>query len=90
MVLPGADVRREREREMFAEAVRPVTGMDAKQLDTYGRRLKLAPEARQSCLKLDRDIPSAEAEEKSATKASLPGVQAKLLALRSRYRLLKC
>ena len=87
---PGTDVRREREREILAEAVRPITGMDSKQLDTFGRRLKLPPEVKQACAKLDREIPSAEAEEKVATKANLPPIQSKLLVLRSKYRELKC
>ncbi len=90
VVTPGADVRHERESEMFAEAVRPVTGMDAKQLATFGRRSKLAPGAQQACLKLDRDIPTVEAEEKNASKASLLAIQSRLLALRSRYRELRC
>jgi hypothetical protein len=34
----GSDVSRERWREGLAEAVRPITGMDAKQFATFGRR----------------------------------------------------
>lgn len=90
VVLPGTDVRRERERELLAEAVRPVTGMDSKQLDAFGRRLKLTQEVKQTCAKLDRDIPATEAEEKVATKPNLPAIQSKLLVLRSKYRELKC
>lgn len=89
-VLPGKDVRREREREILAEAIQPLTGMDSKQHETFGRRFKLPPDVKQACSKLDRQIPSAEAEEKGAAKADLPPLQSKLLVLRSKYRELKC
>ena len=39
--LTGPDVRREHQREGLAEAVRPITGLDAKQFDTRARRTKL-------------------------------------------------
>ena len=45
----GYDIQRERYREMFAEAVRPLTGMDAKQLDIQGRRMKLSAQAQREC-----------------------------------------
>jgi hypothetical protein len=38
----GSDVSRERWREGLAEAVRPITGMDAKQFATFGRCNQLA------------------------------------------------
>jgi hypothetical protein len=37
----GSDVRREQQREQVAEAWRPLTGTNAEQLDTHGRRMKL-------------------------------------------------
>lgn len=89
----GADVQRERQREALAEAIKPITGLDAKQFDIQGRRLKqLSPEARQSCARLDRAIPAAEAAEASASasKASLPAAQEHLLQLRRRFRELRC
>jgi hypothetical protein len=86
----GRDVQRERQREMFAEGVRPLTGMDAKQFDRFGRRMNLSPEHRQECLRLDREIPVVEASEKSSSKESLRTVQAKLLGLRRVYLELRC
>jgi hypothetical protein len=87
----GADVQRERQREALAEAIKPITGLDAKHLDIQGRRLKqLSPEARQSCARLDRAIPAAEAAEASASKASLPAAQEHLLQLRRQFRELRC
>jgi hypothetical protein len=41
----GRDVRGERRREAFAEAIRPPTGKDAKQLDALSQRMKLTPNA---------------------------------------------
>ncbi|PND37695.1 hypothetical protein C1O66_09285 [Paucibacter aquatile] len=87
----GADVQRERQREALAEAIKPITGLGAKQFDIQGRRLKqLSPEARQSCARLDRAIPAAEAAEASANTASLPAAQEHLLQLRRQFRELRC
>jgi len=87
----GTDVHRERQREGIAQALRPLTGMDAKQLDTTGRRLsQLSPEARQACERLDRAIPLAEETEARASKAALPAAQEQLLQLRRKFRELRC
>src|SRR6476661_7015531 len=51
--LVGADVRREQHREAFAEAIRPLTGMDAKQFETQSRRINLPAHAQQQCRRLD-------------------------------------
>lgn len=45
----GNDVRREQHRELIAEAIRPIAGMDAKQMDIFGRRMKLTPDAPREC-----------------------------------------
>jgi len=87
----GADVQRERRREAMAEALRPLTGMNAKQFDTSGRRLtQLSPEARQACERLDRAIPVAEEAEAGAGKAALPAAQEQVLQLRRKFRALRC
>ncbi|HTN66492.1 MAG TPA: hypothetical protein VL051_09955, partial [Burkholderiaceae bacterium] len=88
--LVGADVQREHNRELIAEAVRPLTGMDAKQLDIQGRRMKLAPEIRTECARLDAAIAALEFDEKRATKQELPDVQARLLDMRKRFRARAC
>jgi len=87
----GADVQRERRREAMVEALRPATGMNAKQFDTTGRRLtQLSPEVRQACERLDRAIPLAEEAEAGASKAALPAAQEQLLQLRRKFRELRC
>ena len=89
-VREGADVRHERQREAFAEAVRPITGMDAKQFDIQSRRMKLALEARRECRWLDSELAALEQDEKHANKDMLKQVQHQLLLLRLRFRDLGC
>lgn len=88
--LIGQDVQREHHREIFAEAVRPLTGMDATQLDALSRRQKLTHSAQQTCYQLDRQIPATEKEEKLAPPPNLGEVQTRLLRLRQDYRKLRC
>ena len=86
----GADVRRERQREDFAEAIKPLTGLNAKQLDVQGRRMKLSSNAQQECRALDKSTAASELDEKRASKQELLSIQAHLLSLRKRYRELGC
>jgi hypothetical protein len=86
----GPDVQRERRREMFAEAIRPLTGMDAKQLDVHGRRMKLLPEAQRECRALDAQIPEAERAEARASAEQRDSVKMRLLTLRQRQHDLRC
>jgi hypothetical protein len=86
----GADVQREKFREGMADAVRPITGMDAKQFDTASRRTRLAPDVQSECTRLDANIAAGEERERSAAPADLVGVQRSLLADRWRHRKLGC
>jgi hypothetical protein len=86
----GSDIRREQTHEAFADAVKPLTGLDAKQLDAQGRRLKLSADANQECRRLDRDIATAEAEERTADRSALASTQERLFKLRQRFRELRC
>ena len=88
--LVGANVRQEQQREMIATAIQPITGMDVKQFDTFGRRMKLTPEAQKECKQLDIKIPIAEQEEKLSKPEVLAQSQAALLVLRKRFREIKC
>ncbi len=84
--LMGADVQRERTREQVAEAIRPITGLNAKQLDQFGRRTKLSQEAQQQCRTLDQSIPMAEVREREAhDQQSLKVAQMDLFNLRKRF-----
>ncbi len=89
--LIGNDIRREQNREIVAEAVRPITGMNAKQLDTQGRRMKLSADAQRECRRLDSEIPATEIEEKRAPHTKdLVDVQERLLHLRHSFKGLRC
>jgi hypothetical protein len=86
----GPDVQNEIHREMFAEAVRPLTGLNAKQFEVQARRYQLSGTVQQECRRLDQDLASAEAEEKRTTKNALHEVQARLFLMRQRFRELRC
>jgi len=86
----GRDVQRERQREMIAEAIRPLTGMNAKQLDLHGRRMKLTPEAQRECHALDAQTPATEREEAQAAGERREILKVNLLNLRQRQRELRC
>ncbi len=82
----GNDVRHEQYREIVADALRPLTGMDAKQLDVQGRRMKLTPDAQRECRRLDAEIPIAEKQEKLVKQQALTDVQAQLFRMRRSFR----
>lgn len=86
----GADVAREQWRENLAEAVHPLTGMDAKQLVLQGRRNKLRPDAQRECTRLDGDLLAAQQDEKKTTPPDLKDVQMKMFQLRKRFQELGC
>lgn len=86
----GADVRREQQREAFAEAVRPLTGLDAKQLEAQGRRNKLPADAQRECRSLDNSVPILELRENDVDPQGRSVLQTQLLRLRQRFRELRC
>ena len=88
--LVGSDVRREVHREQFAEALRPLTGMNAQQLNTAGKRYQLPTQAQRDCHVLDNKIPQLEQAEKSASGSELRGIQDQLFKARGQYRGLRC
>lgn len=86
----GHDVQRERQREMIAEAIRPLTGMNAQQLDRQGRRMKLAPGAQRECRAVDAKMPEAERSEAKAAGERREALKVILFNLRLRQRELRC
>ncbi len=81
------DVRREHLREMMAETVKPLTGMDAKQYNTFSRRNATA---RHECRALDNQLPKKEQALTAITVELRPEADKQLLKLRQRYRDLRC
>ncbi|HRO57726.1 MAG TPA: DUF4124 domain-containing protein [Burkholderiaceae bacterium] len=86
----GHDISRESHRELIADALKPLTGMDAGQLKVAQRRQRLPASAQVECGALDRTISRREAIERSAAGDSLQSVQKELLAARKRFRALGC
>jgi hypothetical protein len=86
----GKDVANEIQREQFATAVQPLTGMTPSQLATASRRNALAPAARRECNQLEPAILDLEQAEKRADAAAIKSIQLDLYVLRKRYRKLVC
>jgi hypothetical protein len=86
----GNDVANEHRREIFAEAIRPLSGMNPAQFEIHRRRHRLASAAQAECRQLDPVLLHTEAMEASADRLSKPAVQRNLFVLRSRYTELGC
>ncbi len=87
----GNDVDRELRREQIAESLRPLTGMNARQLDQAGRRGQLPSGAQLACSRLDVELPLAEKRESTALgTADLASAQLQLFKLRKQFRDLRC
>ena len=88
--LVGKDVQRERFQEGFAEAVRPITGLDAEQFKVQSRRYKLSPESKRECASLDRSIPMQERTQVASSETARRSSDQVLFQLRSRFVKLGC
>ena len=88
--LTGADVRREKQNEVFAEAVKPITGKTSKQMEVQRSRVFMSAQANAECENLDREVEHAEAREKALPIVAKAPVQRELFALRKRHRELRC
>lgn len=86
----GRDVQRERQREMIAEAIRPLSGMDSRQFEVHERRLKIPADAQRECKRLDVQIPEAEHAEQRAAGEQRELQKVVLFNLRQRQRALRC
>lgn len=86
----GKDVANEIHREQFANAVRPLTGMNASEFATATRRNQLDPAARRECGQLEPSILQLEQAEKRADLVAVKPIQQDLFTLRKRYKKLAC
>lgn len=86
----GADVSREKRRELLAEAIRPLSGMNSQQYETAVRRQNLDLPTTTECKSLDQAIVRTENAERTAKANILPVVQHELLVQRKRYKELRC
>ena len=86
----GADVQSERRRDMWADALRPISGMNREQYEVFSRRHKLGAAAQEECRRLDPVLLELEAREKTADKAKRSLIQHDLFVLRQRFTQLGC
>ncbi len=86
----GADVRKERQNEQMAEALRPIFNETPEQRAKRHHRAKLKPDARLQCGRLDEQIAARERAEAGAAGSELAFAQRQLLDLRTEYRSLQC
>jgi hypothetical protein len=86
----GTDVRREKQREEFARAVQPLTGLSKPQFDAEQRRAGLPANLKAECKKLDNDIAVGEIQEKSEANSTTSGTQANLLSMRRHHKEIGC
>ena len=77
--LLGSDAIQEKQREAIAIAIKPITGMDAKQFGAFGRRMNLTSEAQKECKRPDVKNPIAEQEEKQSKPETLTQSQSTVL-----------
>ncbi len=88
--LTGADVAREKGREQFAEAAKPITGLNPQQMEVRKRRIKLPGEAQAECNRLDGSIAQSEADERASSGDAKTDIQRNLFVMRKRSRDLRC
>lgn len=86
----GADVNRERNRELMADALKPLTGMNRTQYEVHSRRYKLPAATQTECRNLDASIARLKTDEGTAKGPQLAEIQRQLLTQRTRFKSLSC
>jgi hypothetical protein len=86
----GADVRKERQNEQMANALKPILDETPEQRAKRHHRAELKTDARQRCGRLDGQIAALEGKEAAANGSDLAVTQRQLLDLRSEHRSLRC
>ena len=79
----GADVQRKEWNDLFANAVKPLTGKTPEQFEKDGRRYQLGTNAYAECNMLDYQLPQLE-------KSMRQGADIALYQARKRFKELKC
>ena len=86
----GRDVSREMQREQFAAAVKPITGLNAKEFEVAGKRQKLDVDTQRRCQSLNVAILNHERQELTLPDSERHQLQSELFKLRTEYRRLDC
>lgn len=88
--ITGPDVANEKRREVFANAIKPLTGMNEQQFAVQTRRQNLSVMNKSECATLDVLNAKSEAEERNASAETKPIIQHNLFAQRKKYKDLRC
>lgn len=86
----GADVSRERNRELIADMVKPLTGTSRAEFEVLRRRVNLPAKTQAECRNLDASIARLKADESAAKAPQLAEIQQQLFAQRTRLKILSC
>lgn len=86
----GKDVARERRTEQFAQAIVPISGMNADELATASRRTRMSAAAQRECRQLEVAIVGLEKKERNASAPEVQSTQQELFLMRKRYETLVC
>jgi hypothetical protein len=86
----GKDIASEIHTEQMAAAFRPLSGMNASEYATAGRRGSLTPTVQRECRQLEPGILGLEQAEHFANPGTIKAIQQDLLTLRKRYKTLAC
>ena len=85
----GSDVSKEKYREIVADVLKPITGLNREQYDAVHRRYKLPAEDKKACSNLDALLSNLEKKDGSDVGSKPEHDEEKYLA-RKKFRDLRC
>ena len=86
----GADVRRDEQNAVMADALKPLTGMNADQYRVYKHRLKLSPRDKAECARLDTNLPELKQRTATALSSEKALADVELYKARKQFNDLNC
>ncbi|WP_313032401.1 hypothetical protein [Massilia alkalitolerans] len=86
----GNDVANEGRSEQFAQALKPLTGMNPSHFATASRRQHLDAASQSECRQLEAAILTSEQAERSAGVGMMESIRQDLFSLRKRYKKMDC
>lgn len=86
----GADVRRDEHNAVMADALKPLTGMNADQYRVYKHRLKLSPRDNAECVRLDTKLPELKQRAATAVPTDKALADVELYKARKQFNDLNC
>jgi len=86
----GNDVQRAERNAAFAEAIQPLSGMNADEYRVYQHRFKLSPADKLECARLDNRLPALNKSVQAAAAHDLAQAEVDLYKARKRFNDLNC